>query len=162
MSALYYDTFDSPIGPLTAAADAKGALRYILFPDSRLPPAEREPWHHEPDALLPARQQILEYLQGRRTQFRLDLAPMGSAFQLDVWHALAQIPYGETWSYAQMAHYVARPNACRAVGAANARNPLPIVLPCHRVIGSHGALTGYSGGLATKASLLRLEGIRSI
>lgn len=161
MTALYYDVFDSPIGQLTAAVNTTGALSHILFPTNHRENKGREHWRHEPTAVVQPRRQILEYLHGQRTQFELPLAPVGSEFQLQVWHGLAQIPFGQTWSYAQLARYLGRPNACRAVGAANGRNPLPIVLPCHRVIGSNGTLTGFAGGLPIKAALLQLEAVQT-
>ena len=155
---LYYDRFDTPIGPLTVAADATG-LRHILFAQNRHDAKGREGWQHEPDAVAEPRRQLLDYLHGRRRGFDLVLAPVGTEFQLQVWHTLAEIPFGATWSYRQLAQRIGRPTATRAVGAANGRNPLPIVLPCHRVIGNDGALTGFGGGLPTKAALLRLEGV---
>lgn len=155
---LLYDRFDSPIGPLTIAADAQG-LRHILFPENRHDAKGREHWRRDADALTHPRRQLLEYLHGKRSRFELQLAPVGTAFQLQVWNALAAIPSGDTWSYMQLARHIGRPSASRAVGAANGRNPLPIVLPCHRVIGANGALTGFGGGIPTKAALLKLEGI---
>lgn len=159
MSTLYYDTFPSPIGALSVAADAAG-VHHILFAQNRYDASGRARWQHDPDAPLvrEAREQLLDYLHGGRRSFDLPLAPTGTPFQLQVWHTLAQIPFGQTWSYAQLAHAVGRPAASRAVGAANGRNPLPIVLPCHRVIGANGALTGFGGGLPTKQALLQLEG----
>lgn len=158
MSTVYYDRFDSPIGQLTVAADASG-LRHILFASNRHDAKGREFWQHAPPVLAEPRRQLLEYLQGRRRRFTLELAPAGTDFQLQVWHMLAQIPFGTTWSYRQLAERIGRPTASRAVGAASGRNPLPLVLPCHRVIGHNGALTGFGGGLPVKAALLRLEGI---
>ncbi len=155
---LYYDRFDSPIGPLTVAVDDNG-VRHILFAENRHDAKGREQWQRDPDAVAEPRRQLLEYLRGERRQFDLILAPAGTDFQLDVWQMLARIPFGATWSYRELAERIGRPTATRAVGAANGRNPLPIVLPCHRVIGNNGALTGFGGGLATKAALLRLEGI---
>src|SRR3546814_636105 len=108
--------------------------------------------------LRQARQQLDEYFAGDRVTFDLPLAPRGTAFQCGVWQMLASIPYGDTISYAQLATRVGKPSATRAVGAANGRNPLPIVLPCHRVIGADGSLTGFGGGLPTKRFLLQLEG----
>lgn len=154
---IYYDQFDSPIGLLTVAGNQQG-LHHVLFPENRHAAKGRGAWVHRPDALANARRQLLEYLNGERQSFSLALAPSGTAFQLQVWQALAFIPYGATWSYAQLAAHVGRPNASRAVGAANGRNPLPIVLPCHRVIGANGSLTGFGGGLPTKQALLVLEG----
>ena len=159
MSTVHYDTFPSPIGALSVAADQTG-VRHILFAQNRYDAVGRACWVHDPDAALvrEAREQLLDYLHGGRRQFDLPLAPAGTPFQLQVWHTLAQIPFGRTWSYAQLAQAVGRPAASRAVGAANGRNPLPIVLPCHRVIGANGALTGFGGGLPTKQALLQLEG----
>ncbi len=161
MIPLYYDAFESPIGTLTAATDADGSLRHVLFAQNRHPARGREHWHRDPAPVAEARRQLLEYLHGERTAFDLPLAPDGTEFQLQVWRTLAQIPFGATWSYAQLAQRIGRPSATRAVGAANGRNPLPIVLPCHRVIGSDGTLTGFGGGLPTKLALLRLEGVRT-
>lgn len=158
MTDLYYDAFDTPIGTLTVAADAHGHLHHILFPRNRHDAPGRERWQRDPAPVAEARRQLLEYLHGQRRGFDLPLAPQGSTFQRQVWQTLAQIPFGHTWSYAQLARQVGRPRASRAVGAANGRNPLPIVLPCHRVIGADGALTGFGGGLPIKAALLRLEG----
>lgn len=155
---LYYDRFDTPIGPLTVAADENG-VRHILFAENRHDAKGREHWQRDADAVAEPRRQLLEYLQGKRRQFDLILAPAGTDFQLDVWQMLARIPFGSTWSYRELAERIGKPTATRAVGAANGRNPLPIVLPCHRVIGNNGALTGFGGGLPTKAALLRLEGI---
>ena len=148
---------DSPVGPLMLAADASG-LRHIEFRDNRHP-ANRADWHGGDSEILQASEaQLAEYFAGTRTSFDLPLAPQGTAFQLQVWHELARIPFGATISYAQLAQRIGKPEAVRAVGAANGRNPLPIVLPCHRVIGADGALVGFGGGLPTKQFLLRLEG----
>ncbi len=156
---LYYDRFDSPIGPLTVAVDDNG-VRHILFAENRHDAKGREQWQRDPEAIAEPRRQLLEYLQGTRRHFDLMLAPAGTDFQLDVWQMLGQIPFGATWSYKELAERIGKPTATRAVGAANGRNPLPIVLPCHRVIGNNGALTGFGGGLPTKVALLRLEGVR--
>ena len=158
MNTLYYDRFDSPIGPLTIAADALG-LRHVLFANHCRPAAGQAQWQHAPDAavLTEPRLQLLQYLQGQRQVFQLRLAPVGTPFQQAVWAALARIPFGQTWSYRQLATDIGRPSAMRAVGTANGRNPLPIILPCHRVIGSNGQLTGFAGGLAVKQALLQLE-----
>lgn len=156
---LLYDTFDSPIGPLTVAGDSQG-IHHILFENNRYDAKGRAQWQHDAHALRAARTQLLQYLHGQRQQFDLPLAPHGTRFQLRVWKALADIPFGQTWSYVDLARHIGHPTASRAVGAANGRNPLPIVLPCHRVIGSSGALTGFGGGLPTKAALLQLEAQR--
>jgi methylated-DNA-[protein]-cysteine S-methyltransferase len=147
---------DSPIGPLRLAADAQG-LREVWFTSGR---HQREPapsWVHEPAALDFARVQLQEYFAGVRQTFDLPLHPMGTPFQLTVWRELARIPYGATISYGELARRIGQPQAMRAVGAANGRNPLPIVLPCHRVIGADGSLTGFGGGLPTKRFLLAME-----
>jgi methylated-DNA-[protein]-cysteine S-methyltransferase len=147
---------DSPVGPLMLAADDSG-LRHIEFRDNRHP-ADRADWHGGDHPLLQAAEaQLGEYFAGTRRRFDLPLAPQGTPFQLQVWRELAAIPFGSTISYAELARRVGNGNAMRAVGAANGRNPLPIVLPCHRVIGADGALTGFGGGLPIKAFLLRLE-----
>ncbi len=149
---------DSPVGPLFLAADASG-LRAIEFRDNRHPVRRREDWREGDSPILrQARAQLQEYFAGRRRTFELPLSPQGTPFQRSVWMALATIPYGQTLSYAGLAARLGRPSAMRAVGAANGRNPLPIVLPCHRVIGANGALTGFGGGLPTKQYLLKLEG----
>ena len=148
---------DSPVGPLMLAADDTG-LRHIEFRDNRHP-ADRADWHGgDSDVLRDAEAQLREYFEGRRREFDLPLAPHGTDFQLQVWRELARIPFGATISYAQLAQRIGNPTGTRAVGAANGRNPLPIVLPCHRVIGADGGLTGFGGGLPTKDFLLRLEG----
>jgi methylated-DNA-[protein]-cysteine S-methyltransferase len=148
---------DTPIGVLTLAADEEG-LRRIDFPPPRPPPAG-EAWVEGSNGVLDeARRQLEEYFAGRRRDFDLPLSPRGTDFQRTVWTTLAAIPYGSTWSYRDLAQRIGKPAAMRAVGAANGRNPLPIVLPCHRVIGADGSLTGFGGGLPTKAFLLRLEG----
>lgn len=153
-----YQYMDSPVEPLLLAADDNG-LHLIEFHSPRHPMARLEKWERGKNAVLDAtRAQLEEYFAGTRTQFELPLAPQGTPFQTEVWCTLATIPYGETISYAQLAQRVGKPTAMRAVGAANGRNPLPIVLPCHRVIGADGSLTGFGGGLPTKQFLLELEG----
>jgi len=153
-----YDTYDSPVGPLLLAADDDG-LRLVEFHESRHRIRREADWREGDHAVLRAtRAQLGEYFAGRRRTFELPLAPRGTEFQRAVWHMLATIPFGSTISYAQLAAKVGKPSAMRAVGAANGRNPLPIVLPCHRVIGADGSLTGFGGGLPTKQFLLELEG----
>ena len=148
---------DSPVGPLMLAADEHG-LRHIEFRENRHP-ADTGDWHGgDSDMLRAAEAQLGEYFAGTRTTFELPLAPRGTDFQVSVWRELARIPFGTTISYAQLAQRVGNTQAMRAVGAANGRNPLPIVLPCHRVIGADGALVGFGGGLPVKEFLLRLEG----
>ena len=161
MTTLYFERMASPVGTLTLAADDTG-LRHIEFPENRHP-VSREGWIPGArgaiaDVLRETRKQLDAYFAGKRTDFDLPLHPEGTAFQVQVWTTLAKIPFGNTWSYRDLAQAVGKPAAMRAVGAANGRNPLPIVLPCHRVIGADGSLTGFGGGLPTKAALLRLEG----
>jgi methylated-DNA-[protein]-cysteine S-methyltransferase len=158
---LFFERIDTPIGTLTLAADANG-LRHIEFPSNRHP-VDRAGWVPGADGIAAdiiesTARQLREYFDGARRDFDLPLAPEGTAFQCEVWRTLATIPYGQTWSYRDLAHAIGKPAAVRAVGAANGRNPLPIVLPCHRVIGADGSLTGFGGGLPIKAALLRLEG----
>jgi methylated-DNA-[protein]-cysteine S-methyltransferase len=152
----WHDYLDTPIGPLLLAADAHGLVGIGL---PRRGAAQRAPEGSEPAApkLHGARRQLEEYFAGTRQVFDLPLHPCGTAFQLEVWGALLAIPYGETTSYAEIARRIGRARAVRAVGAANGANPLPIVVPCHRVIGSHGDLTGYGGGLPAKRWLLAHE-----
>lgn len=149
---------ESPVGKLLLAADDAG-LRLIQFPKSKHAVEPQADWRFaDHPELARAKRQLDEYFAGKRQSFDLQLAPQGTDFQRQVWFALADIPWGATRSYAQLAGAVGRPRATRAVGAANGRNPLPIVLPCHRVIGADGSLTGYGGGLPTKQFLLGLEG----
>ena len=151
-----YTEMNSPIGPLYLAGDETG-LRYIRFATGA-PPAEPDSsWQRDEGALRTVVEQLEAYFAGELRDFDLELAPQGTAFQRQVWGALADIPYGETVSYGTIASRIGRPTAFRAVGAANGSNPLPIVLPCHRVIGSNGSLTGYGGGLQIKETLLALE-----
>ena len=151
-------TIDSPVGPLLLAAGDDG-VRAIEFHQPRHRVKRGADWCEGTHPLIDrARRQLDEYFTGKRTTFDLPLAPRGTDFQRMVWQALASIPYGRTISYAQLASRVGKPTAMRAVGAANGRNPLPIVLPCHRVIGADGSLTGFGGGLPTKRFLLELEG----
>ena len=154
---IHFRQIDSPLGPLTVSTSDLG-LHALEFPQDawRLP---REGWREGDHPLLQQAQlQLDEYFAGRRQAFELPLAPQGTPFQREVWFALASIPYGHTSTYAQLATRLGRPKASRAVGAANGRNPLGIILPCHRVIGANGTLTGFSGGLEAKRFLLELEG----
>ena len=153
---MYYCYVDTPIGELLLAGQ-DDALQVIGFPRGSM---RREPdpdWIFNEKPLAEARRQLREYFDGHRTDFDLPLKLTGTEFQVSVLRALQEIPYGETVSYGEIARRIGRPRAVRAVGAANGRNPLPIVVPCHRVIGSTGDLTGFGGGLDTKEALLRLE-----
>jgi methylated-DNA-[protein]-cysteine S-methyltransferase len=156
--AYVHKTIDSPVGRLKLVASPNG-LSAILWEDDdpkrvRLGPSEEAPDH---PVLVEAERQLREYFEGTRTAFSLALDFAGTAFQQQVWRALLTIPYGETRSYGQIARQVGRPSAVRAVGAANGRNPISIIAPCHRVIGSTGKLTGFAGGLDVKQRLLTLE-----
>jgi methylated-DNA-[protein]-cysteine S-methyltransferase len=155
---MWFDAFPTPIGTLTIAGD-DGGLRHLLFPENKYGIAGRETWKHDAVPLRGARDQIEDYFAGTRRAFDLVLSPVGTPFQRKVWHALAAIPLGSTWSYGDLARYIGEPAAVRAVGAANGRNPIPVILPCHRVIGSDGKLTGFGGGLPLKQWLLEHEGV---
>lgn len=152
-----YSVMESPIGPLTIV-QRDGTLIAVLMDGHRKPPVDTPDWGDQVDDALPeATRQLTEYFAGQRTEFDLQLSPSGTDFQRQVWEALTEIPYGETRSYGQLATAIGRPGASRAVGAANSRNPVSIVVPCHRVIGASGMLTGYSGGPERKQFLLDLE-----
>jgi methylated-DNA-[protein]-cysteine S-methyltransferase len=153
---MVYDYVDSPVGQLLLAAE-DGGLRHIAFELGRHPVWIGDDWRRDASAFTSARAQLSAYFAGELMQFDLLLDPQGSDFQLGVWAQLRRIPYGATISYGELAQRVGDPSAARAVGAANGRNPLPIVVPCHRVIGADGSLTGFGGGLATKKFLLDHE-----
>ena len=153
---MWFDAFNTPIGLLTIACDVSG-LRYVLFENAKYDAPGRDEWQRDLGPTRVAREQIEQYFAGERQSFNLPLNPLGTDFQKKTWAMLAQIPHGQTWSYAELAGKIAAPKAVRAVGAANGRNPLPIILPCHRVIGSNGSLTGFAGGLSTKKWLLDHE-----
>lgn len=153
---MYYCYLKSPIGDLLLAGDDDG-LCLIGFPKGKMRHDPEPDWIFNEKPLAAARDQLEEYFAGRRKEFDLPLHLSGTDFQVKVLEELQQIPYGETTSYGDIAKRIGRPKAMRAVGAANGRNPIPIVIPCHRVIGSSGDLTGFGGGLDTKEALLRLE-----
>ena len=158
MTQLCYTHIDSPVGLLLAAGD-DDALHYLSFPNSPNAVKPRSDWHQTDAPFLEVRRQLTAYFDGELRQFDLPLFLTGTAFQESVWRHLATIPFGETQSYGQLAATLERPKASRAVGAANGSNPLAIILPCHRVIGGNGSLTGFGGGLPTKEYLLRHEGV---
>jgi methylated-DNA-[protein]-cysteine S-methyltransferase len=145
-------TMSSPLGVLRLYAHAD-ELVGVYLPDQDAPPAP----HHASDVLRATAAQLAEYFAGERREFDLPIAPRGTGFQEIVWRALVAIPYGETRSYGALAQAIGRPSASRAVGAANGRNPISIIVPCHRVIAASGDLTGYAGGLAAKKWLLAHE-----
>nr|WP_122011553.1 methylated-DNA--[protein]-cysteine S-methyltransferase [Maliibacterium massiliense] len=147
--------YDTPLGPI-GLAEREGALTNVFFAGTVQPGAYTL---RQTPLLQRASAQLLAYLSAARRTFDLPLAPEGTPFEKAVWQALMEIPYGQTRTYGQLAATIGRPAASRAVGRANSRNPLSIIVPCHRVIGAHGALVGYAGGLAMKKQLLRLEGV---
>jgi methylated-DNA-[protein]-cysteine S-methyltransferase len=147
---------DSPLGQILLAGDVNG-LKAINFQEGDSPVDVLPDWQHTEYGFGEAVEQLGAYFEGRLTEFDLTLSPEGTPFYREVWAELERITYGETITYGELAARVGKPKAARAVGAANGRNPLPIVIPCHRVIGSDGSLTGYGGGLRFKQSLLELE-----
>jgi methylated-DNA-[protein]-cysteine S-methyltransferase len=156
MNSLCFTFMETPVGPLTLAADEQG-LRQINFPHNGRPAPADPDWQENSAALSEETRQLRAYFSGELKNFDLQLAPEGTPFQQKVWSELCRIPYGETISYGELARRIGNPNASRAVGLANGSNPIPIVIPCHRVIGSNGKLTGYGGGLPIKEKLLALE-----
>lgn len=144
----------TPIGRLRIDADDR-SITQIWFHAEEPVSAPSTP------LLVLAARQLEEYFDGARRRFDLPIAPEGTPFQRDVWRALCEIPFGETWTYADLARRIGKPSAVRAVGAANGQNPIPIVIPCHRVIGANGQLVGFGGGLGVKRQLLELEGVRT-
>jgi methylated-DNA-[protein]-cysteine S-methyltransferase len=153
---VWFTEIESPIGPLRLAGDVAG-LRQIDFLGAAEPRPRPPDWVEDGAALAGAVQELRAYFAGRLRDFTLKLAPHGTAFQQGVWRRLCEIPYGQTTSYGELAARIGNPSASRAVGLANGRNPIPIVIPCHRVIGRNGTLVGYGGGLAIKERLLALE-----
>ena len=155
---LFYKFADTPVGKLKLAASDQGLVAILWENDRphRVPLSElvENPQH---PILVETERQLAEYFAGKRQDFDISLDMRGTPFQKNVWEALLAIPFGETRSYGQFARQLGNPNATRAVGAANGRNPISIIVPCHRVIGSSGSLTGFAGGLDTKSRLLDLE-----
>jgi methylated-DNA-[protein]-cysteine S-methyltransferase len=151
-----YAYFDSPVGRLLLAGDPRG-LTLVRFPGERGAVRPAADWRRDDGVFSEAIEQLDEYFAGERREFSLPLQPVGTPFQKTVWSALRSIPYGATVSYGELARRIGRPSASRAVGAANGANPLPIIVPCHRVIGADRSLTGFGGGLETKRFLLALE-----
>ncbi|HZZ94116.1 MAG TPA: methylated-DNA--[protein]-cysteine S-methyltransferase [Usitatibacter sp.] len=151
--------FHTPLGPVFAIAIA-GTVTGLYFEGGRHAPPIDPSWIEDPrDApLVECERQLLEYLQGERTRFELVVAAAGTPFQRRIWDEIARIPYGEVLTYAELARRAGAPGCARAAGAATGRNPLSIIVPCHRVVGTGGALTGYAGGLERKSRLLALEG----
>jgi methylated-DNA-[protein]-cysteine S-methyltransferase len=156
MTAVQYTKIESPLGPLLLVADDAG-LRKILFENGRdYTPPDRA-WEQNAQFFKGTISQLRAYFAGELEEFDLQLAPKGTPFQVKVWNHICEINYGETISYGELARRIGNANASRAVGLANGANPIPIIIPCHRVIGSNGKLTGYGGGLPIKERLLGLE-----
>ena len=156
MGEVYYTRFESPVGTLLLAGNGK-ALRRVSFESSKRSAPPQTEWKQNRQEFAEVIRQLQAYFHGELKEFDLPLAMEGTEFQLRVWNELRAIPYGETISYAQLAGRIGNPKAVRAVGLANGSNPIPIIVPCHRVIGSDGSLTGFGGGLPTKRMLLELE-----
>jgi methylated-DNA-[protein]-cysteine S-methyltransferase len=152
-----YARLAAPVGELLLVVDEERRLCGVYLPDHRRGPVIGADWRRDETALGDVRDQLLAYFAGELRRFALPLAPTGTPFQRAVWWALGEVPFGETVSYGALARRVGRPGAARAVGLANARNPISVVVPCHRVVGASGALTGYAGGVGVKARLLAHE-----
>lgn len=159
---MFQTTVDSPIGTLLLCGDGE-ALHGLWMQDGHRPRVPDPGWRRHDAAFAAVRAQLAEYFAGERTAFHLPLVMDGTPFQQRVWAALREIPYGETRSYGELARRVGRPEAARAVGLANGRNPISVIVPCHRVIGADGSLTGFGGGIERKRTLLALESpVRSL
>ena len=156
MTDICYTYHESPLGNTLLAADERG-LRLISFAAGKRPERPESNWRKDAAPLKETIRQLRAYFAGELRDFHLPLSLIGTDFQLRVWQMLQTIPYGETTSYGQLARRLGNPNASRAVGLANGSNPIPIIVPCHRVIGSNGSLVGYGGGLPNKKALLALE-----
>ncbi len=155
-STSVYDTFESPIGELLLVGNER-ALQGLYMDAVHRPADICERLKRSPESFALAREQLAEYFTGERTEFDLAIELQGTPFQLEVWDALMKIPYGETTNYGELARRIGTPAGARAVGLANGRNPISVIVPCHRVIGAAGALTGYGGGIERKRMLLELE-----
>ena len=150
-----YASLDTPVGLLLLRANEDGLREITFLKAGRVLP--KSDWQEDPRAFREPVRQLRAYFAGELEQFDIRLAPEGTEFQQRVWTELSKIPYGETVSYGELARRIGNPKASRAVGLANGSNPIPIIIPCHRVIGSNGKLTGYGGGLPVKEKLLALE-----
>jgi len=157
MSRIYYTTMDSPVGTLRLVAEEVG-LRMVWFVRGRKDEKPDAEWKEDAAFFTDVMRQLNAYFAGELKEFEIPRLMEGTEFQKRVWKALLTIPYGETMSYGELAKKIGAPKAVRAVGAANGQNPIPIIVPCHRVIGSDGSLTGFGGGLENKKKLLELEG----
>jgi methylated-DNA-[protein]-cysteine S-methyltransferase len=153
---MYYHIVESPIGPIFLAGDEEG-LKHLVLLKGKEKVEVPDGWVENKELFREAASQLEAYFSGKLKSFNVKLAPEGTEFQKSVWKALCEIPYGETQTYKDIAISIGNPKAYRAVGFANNRNPIAIIVPCHRVIGANGKLTGYASGLDVKAFLLRLE-----
>jgi methylated-DNA-[protein]-cysteine S-methyltransferase len=158
MNMRYYDTYESPHGRMLLVA-TEGGLCGVYFNRQKYFPAKEKQWERAPGhaPLKQAKRELAEYFAGRRTRFDVRLDPQGTAFQRKVWNAIGKVAYGRTLSYGEIAKRAGQAGSARAAGAATGRNPIGIIVPCHRIMGANGSLTGYAGGLARKRALLRLE-----
>ena len=156
MNQVFYTHYDSPLGNMLLAADERG-LRLISFASGKRPERPQSDWQQNRAPFVETIRQLRSYFEGELENFDLPLSLEGTEFQLRVWRSLCDIPYGRTISYGQLACRVGNPKGARAVGLANGSNPIPIIVPCHRVIGTNGSLVGYGGGLSIKKALLFLE-----
>lgn len=155
---LFYDSYQSPQGPMLITATPDG-LAGVYFKGQKHFPPRRE-WRRDPrnPVLRQAKRELAEYFSGKRKRFSVAIDPQGTAFQRSVWKAISKVGFGETISYGELARRAGHPGSARAAGAATGRNPIGIIVPCHRIMGSDGSLTGYAGGLPRKRALLELEG----
>ena len=153
LTEAFWDSIDSLLGPISFGVDTDERVVGLTF--TRLDPRAMR----APDRCRTVRRQLEEYFSGARTSFDLELAPVGTAFQQRVWKGLTEIPFGEAWGYGQLATHIGKPRAARAVGQANGRNPIPVIIPCHRVIAADRSIGGFSSGLPIKRQLLTLEHI---
>ena len=153
----WYTLLDTSFGPLCIVGTAQG-LTHVEFQDGERPVRRQSDWQEDEGVLDEARRQLRAYFEGRRQRFTLPVTPQGTPFQQRVWRELQEIPWGATTTYREIAERLGQPAAVRAVGHANGRNPIAIVIPCHRVVGANGDLTGFAGGIETKRRLLQHEG----
>jgi methylated-DNA-[protein]-cysteine S-methyltransferase len=160
MTMRYYDTYESPHGKMLLVATEDG-IAGIYFDGQKYFPKKEKEWKRDPDhaPLKKAKRELQEYFAGRRKQFEVALDPEGTPFQRSVWKAISRVAFGRTISYGELARLAGEPGSARAAGAATGRNPISIIVPCHRIMGADGSLTGYAGGLNRKRALLALEGI---
>jgi len=154
----YYDTFKSPQGEMLLVATEDG-LSGLYFKGQKYFPKKDKAWRRAPNhaPLRQAKRELAQYFAGRRRRFEVPLDPQGTPFQRSVWKQISKVAFGKTTTYSELAHRAGHPGSARAAGAATGRNPLSVIVPCHRIMGADGSLTGYAGGLARKRALLQLE-----